>query len=92
MRMSTAIREQHIGGYRELTPDGISGGQPTPAIRRVGFWSAVVATVSTIGYAIAQPLTSPLTNASPNASATSAMTSERSSPLNTSWISAHCSA
>ncbi len=24
--MSTAIREQHIGSYRQLTPDGISAG------------------------------------------------------------------
>src|SRR5437899_12535566 len=62
MRMSiTAIREEHLGGDRELTTDGIAAGRPTRAIRSVGFWSAVVAAVSTIGYAIAQPLTSPLT-------------------------------
>jgi hypothetical protein len=41
-------------------PDGISSGQINRAVRRVGFWSALVATASAIGYAIVQPLASPL--------------------------------
>jgi len=58
--MSTAIQQDRIEEFRELTFDASSSGQFSRTVSRLGFWSALVATVSTIGYAIAQPLTSPL--------------------------------
>jgi MFS family permease len=58
--MRSTIGERFIEGYVETMPDGISARESERAVRRVGFWSALVATASAIGYAIVQPLTSPL--------------------------------
>ena len=59
--MSIAVRNPEVNGDCELAPGGIASGQATKSVRRVGFWSAAIAAVSTVGYAIAQPLTAPVT-------------------------------
>jgi hypothetical protein len=57
--MSIAVRAPDVGQLREVRPGDVASSQANKAVGRVGFWSAVVAAVSTVGYSIAQPLTSP---------------------------------